>query len=202
MTTRADLSAVARSCARAEHNKWHTVLAFRDEQVAALDRGDHSSMYRRMGVNAVSLKIAQTLRISEQQVWRILEQGSRLREQLPAAWAAFADGLIDAQKASVLAVAVDRLTDPANRERLDAVVVDHATGHTPPELRRWTDQLDHLDVVVVDRRQSVRLPWMIDLVECLGDVADLPSHDARPFGGCPTPSSRARSMSAASASCR
>ncbi len=157
MTTRADLSAVARSCAQAEYAKWHTVLAFRDEQVAALDRGDHSPMYRRMGVNAVSLKIAQTLRISEQQVWRILEQGSRLREQLPAVWAAFADGLIDAQKASVLAVAVDRLTDPANRERLDAVVVDHATGHTPTELRRWTDQLiDRLEPLGLDAAEAER----------------------------------------------
>ena len=157
MPSRSDLSVLARSCAQAEFAKWQGVLAYRDEQVEALDRGDHSPMYRRMGVNAISLRIAQTLRISEQQVWRIVEQGSRLREHLPTVWAAFADGAIDAQKASILAVAVDRLSDPLNRERLDAVVVVHATTHTPAELRRWTDQLiDRLEPVTLDAAEAER----------------------------------------------
>ncbi len=157
MTTRSDLTALVTSCAQAEFAKWQGVLAYRDEQVAALDRGDHSPMYRRMAVNAVALRIAQTLRISEQQVWRILEQGSRLREHLPTAWAAFADGAIDAQKASVLAVAVDRLDQPEHRARLDAVVVDYATAHTPAELRRWADQLiDRLEPLTLDVAETER----------------------------------------------
>ena len=157
MPTRSDLSSLARSCAQAEFATWQGVLAYRDQQVEALDRGDHSPMYRRMAVNAIALEIAQTLRISEAQVWRIVEQGSRLREHLPTAWAAFADGAIDAQKASVLAVAVDRLSDPANRARLDAVVVDHATTHTPAELRRWVDRLvDRLEPLTVDAAEAER----------------------------------------------
>ncbi|MGJ9422884.1 DUF222 domain-containing protein [Aeromicrobium sp. CF3.5] len=157
MTTRPELSSLATLCAQAEFAKWQGVLAYRDEQIAALDRGDHSSMYRRMGVNAVALKIAQTLRISEQQVWRIVEQGGRLREHLPSVWAAFGDGVIDAQKASTLAVAVDRLTNPANKQRLDEVVVEYATTHTPSELRRWTDKLiDRLEPVTIDAAEAER----------------------------------------------
>ncbi len=151
------LTHAATACARAEFAKWHAVLVFRDEQVAALDRADHSPMYRRMAVNAVALRIAQTLRISEQQVWRIIEQGSRLREHLPTTWAAFGDGIIDAQKASILAVAVDRLDQPEHRARLDAVVVDYATDHTPAELRRWADQLiDRLEPLTLDAAEAER----------------------------------------------
>lgn len=141
MPTRSDLSSLARSCAQAEFATWQGVLAYRDERIEALDRGDHAPMYRRMAVNAIALEIAQTLRISEQRVWRIVEQGSRLREHLPTTWAAFADGAVDAQKASILAVAVDRLTEPEHRAALDTAVVAHATTHTPAELRRWADKL-------------------------------------------------------------
>jgi hypothetical protein len=157
MPSRSDLSSLARSCAQAEFATWQGVLAYRDEQVEALDRGDHSSMYRRMAVNAIALEIAQTLRISEQQVWRIVEQASRLREHLPSAWAAFAAGDIGAQKASILAVCVDRLTEPEHRAAQDAAVVDHATTHTPSELRRWVDKLvDRLKPVTVDAAEAER----------------------------------------------
>jgi hypothetical protein len=157
MPNRSDLASVAASCARAEFAKWDSVLAYRDEQIDSLDRADTSSMFRRMATNAVALQIAQTLRISEQQVWRIVEQGSRLREQLPSVWAAFADGVIDAQKASVLAVCVDRLSEPSNRERLDSVVVDYASSHTPSELRRWADRLvDRLEPVTIDTAEAER----------------------------------------------
>lgn len=158
MDPRPRLADAASACARAEFVKWHAVLTHRDEAVAQLDRDPSlTSMYRRMAANAIALDIAQTLHISEQQVWRIVEQGSRLRDHLPSAWAAFAAGTIDAQKASVVAVAVDRAKLIETRSALDGAVVAHAAVHTPAELRRWTDRLiDRLEPTHLDEAEAER----------------------------------------------
>jgi hypothetical protein len=158
MPAHLNLADAATACAQAEFIKWHAVLAHRDEQIAVLDRDDSlTSMYRRMAVNAIALKIAQTLHISEQQVWRVVEQGGRLRDHLPSAWAAFADGAVDAQKASVLAVAIDRVKLPRSRQSLDDVVVAYAASHTPAELRRWVDRLiDRLEPTNLDEAEAER----------------------------------------------
>lgn len=158
MSSHPRLADAAAACARAEFVKWNAVLAHREEEVAALDRdASLTSMYRRMAVNAIALRIAQTLHISEQQVWRIIEQGGRLRDLLPSAWAAFAEGTIDAQKASVLAVAVDRTQLSESRQSLDDAVVPYAASHTPAELRRWVDRLiDRLEPMDIDEAEAER----------------------------------------------
>lgn len=158
MIPRASLADAAAACARAEFVKWNAVLAHREAEVAALDLDSSlTSMYRRMAVNAIALRIAQTLHISEQQVWRIVEQGGRLRNLLPSVWTAFAEGTIDAQKASVLAVAVERTKLSESRRALDDVAVTYAASHTPAELRRWVDRLiDRLEPTDVDEAEAER----------------------------------------------
>ncbi|MGA9716017.1 MAG: DUF222 domain-containing protein [Aeromicrobium sp.] len=158
MISRTHLADAATVCARAEFAKWNAVLAHREDAVAALDRdADRTLMFRRMAVNAIALEIAQTLHVSEQQVWRMVEQGGRLRDLLPSVWSAFAEGIIDAQKASVLAVAVDRTKLSESRRSLDDVVVAYAATHTPAELRRWVDRLiDRLEPTDIDEAEAER----------------------------------------------
>jgi len=156
MSTSSALEVVAQACARAEHAKWAAVIAEREAQIARID-GSRSSMYRRMAINAVGLDIAQRLRISEQQVWRIVEQGTRLRDRAPASWRAFAMGLLDERKASIVAAAIERAKEPQTVTALDKVVVGYAGDHTPAELRRWLNRLiDRLEPLELDKAEAAR----------------------------------------------
>lgn len=130
----------ARASARAEFARWSAVLQLREALIADIEATE-SPMFRRMAVNATALEVGHLLHLSEQQVWRITEQASRLRDDVPTAWTAFCDGVIDAQRASTIAVAVDRLRDPASIVALDDAVVGYATEHTCGELRRWVHRL-------------------------------------------------------------
>lgn len=154
-TTVAD---AARACALAEFAKWDAVLRFRDERVRALDADESlTSMYRQIAVNTIALELARLMKISETQVWRILEQGRRLRDHVPSAWAAFGQGEIDAQKASVIVHGVARAEHPETVAAIDPVVVAHAASHTPADLRRWLDKLiDRLEPVIVSEADAER----------------------------------------------
>lgn len=103
----------SRACARAEFARWSSVLRLRESLIAEIEANE-SAMFKRMAVNATALEIGQVLQLCEQQVWRITEQAPRLRDHVPSAWAAFAEGAIDAQRASTVAVAVDRLQEPTS----------------------------------------------------------------------------------------
>jgi len=156
MPIRSALEVAAQACARAEYAKWQAIIEERDAQVARIPI-DESPMYRRMAVNAVALDIAQRLRVSEQQVWRIIEQGTRLRDRAPLTWTAFALGLVDARKASVIAGAVERADQSETVAALDQSVVAYATGHTSAELRRWLDKLiDRLEPLELDDAEAAR----------------------------------------------
>ena len=159
------LADALRASAQADFQLWRTVLDHRDERVAEIERDPSTTtMYRHMAVNAVALEIAQALRISEQQVWRVAEQARRLRDHLPTVWSAFASGAITQQKASTLAVVVDRLDHPESRAALDSAAVAYAETHTPSELRRWADQLaDRLEPTPLDEAETARDDRRVDV---------------------------------------
>ena len=146
--------AASRACARAEFAKWSAVLSLREALIDRIE-AEGSSMFKRMAINATALEVGQLLHLSEQQVWRITEQSSRLRDQVPTAWAAFAAGDVDLQKASVIAVAVGRLKQPESMAALDAKVVAYAASHTAAELRRWVNEIiDHLEPITEDEADA------------------------------------------------
>lgn len=151
----------ARTRAQAEHAEWEAVLDLRESLIARLDVDTSlTPMYRRMAINEVALEIAQLLHISEQQVWRIVEQGGRLRDRAPAVWSAFAAGSIGVQKASTISVAIERCRQPETVAALESGAVDYATTHTNSELRRWInkliDRLEPLDVSEADAERAKR----------------------------------------------
>lgn len=150
------------------------MLRLRESLIAEIEATE-SAMFTRMAVNATALEIGHLLRLSEQQVWRITEQASRLRDHVPSAWAAFADGAIDAQRASTVAVAVDRLHEPASIAALDDAVAGYAASHTCGELRRWLHKLiDRLEPDDVDEAEAARASRSVD-VEHLGHGMSLVS---------------------------
>ncbi len=150
------------------------MLRLRESLIAEIEATE-SAMFKRMAVNATALEIGHLLQLSEQQVWRITEQASRLRDHVPSAWAAFADGAIDAQRASTVAVAVDRLHEPASIAALDDAVAGYAASHTCGELRRWLHKLiDRLEPDDVDEAEAARASRSVD-VEHLGHGMSLVS---------------------------
>jgi len=155
--------AVARASARAEHEKWATVLELHEHMVADIE-SDTTSIFRRTAINAAALEIAQLLRISEQQVWRIVEQAERLRDRAPRIWAAFGEGRFDAQKASTLAAAVERCAEPETVAALEEPAVDYAAKHTNAELRRWVDKLiDRLEHIEREQADVERDKRFVDV---------------------------------------
>lgn len=131
----------ARRRAQAEFAEWVAVLCFRDEQNRAVDSHDVAPVAKELGRQFVTLEIAQTLHITEQQVLRIVRQGEAVRGRTPQVWAAFEAGDIDARRIDLIACAVEKLQTARATEALDANVVDYAMAHTPGELRSWLNRM-------------------------------------------------------------
>ncbi|MGH3458399.1 DUF222 domain-containing protein [Aeromicrobium sp.] len=66
-----------------------------------------------------------------------LAESRRVRGRLPLTWKAFDAGRIDGYRMSLIASAVDKLTDNYSTIELDHWVVDYASTHTTSQLRAW-----------------------------------------------------------------
>jgi len=146
----------ARACARAEFEKWSAVLDLREQMVDEIE-ADATAMFRCTAINAVCLEIAQLLKISEQQVWHIAEQSRRLRDRAPRVWAAFADGLFDAQKAATISAAIERCAETETVGAFELPAIEYASDHTNAELKRWLNKLiDRLEPPDQDEADAQR----------------------------------------------
>ena len=131
-----ELAAVAAVRARAEAVEWSSMLAF-DEALRAEYAATESYFARQAQMASIALSIAAAMQLSEGQVHRKLGAARTLVEQAPTVWAAFADGLVDANRAVMIAAAVDKLQRPESVARLDAKVVTYARSHTSIQLKTW-----------------------------------------------------------------
>lgn len=131
------LQSAARAQARAEFALWSMVLTSHESGCADVDAEDVPEIAKELGRRAVTLDIAQALRVTEARVWGIVRDASALRDRAPRTWIAFGDGSIDAARAGLVAATVQQLETTEATEALDASVVAYATTHTTGELRSW-----------------------------------------------------------------
>ena len=123
--------------AQAEWLEWAELLAEYEREASAVRCGDSAGPLQQAELSFITGDIARSVHWSEGQVTYRLGQARRVRDHTPTAWAAFAEGRIDAAKAREIAVAVERLERTESLERLDRQVVTYAERHTLAETRRW-----------------------------------------------------------------
>ena len=130
------LTAASVARARAEHVEWAQMLTYADQLVA--EQAHEDEFFRRQALmRSIPLEIAVATGHSEGQVHRILSAAERLRDQTPAVWSAFADGVIDAKRAVLVSDAIGRLEREASVEKLNLKAVAYAADHTSIELKAW-----------------------------------------------------------------
>jgi hypothetical protein len=130
------LTAASVARARAEHVEWAQMLTYADQLAA--EQAHEDEFFRRQALlRSIPLEIAVATGHSEGQVHRILAAAERLRDQAPAVWSAFADGVIDARRAVLISDAVGRLQRPASVAKLNLKAVAYAADHTSVELKAW-----------------------------------------------------------------
>ncbi|WP_146827595.1 HNH endonuclease [Aeromicrobium flavum] len=127
--------------ARAEFAEWDLVLTHREREIARIDATDDVLLSKELARRAVTLEIAQRLRIPENSVWRIIVQGEEVRDRTPAVWVAFRDGVLDARRVGLIADMVAKLHTPKALEAVDQNAAEYGSGHTPGELRAWLKRL-------------------------------------------------------------
>ncbi|WP_166376119.1 DUF222 domain-containing protein, partial [Aeromicrobium phragmitis] len=66
-----------------------------------------------------------------------LHEAETARDDLPAVWAAFGNGQLDAARVSIIAAGAWKLTEERSVKKLDRQVVAYAATHTTGELRQW-----------------------------------------------------------------
>lgn len=131
------LQSAARAQARAEFTTWSMILTAHQNGCRDVDAEDAPEIGKELGRRAVTLDIAQALRLTEARVWGIVRDAAALRDDAPRTWIAFGDGSIDAARAGLIATTIQQLETSSARESLDASVVAYATRHTVGELRAW-----------------------------------------------------------------
>ena len=126
----------ARIVAAAEHQLWAQMLDHA-EQLEAEYSTTPEYFLRQSQLRSIALEIGVAMQMSEGQVHRILSAAERLRDQAPAVWSAFADGVIDAKRAVLISDAVGRLEREASIAKLNLKAVAYAADHTSIELKAW-----------------------------------------------------------------
>jgi len=135
------LQTAARAQARAEFATWSMILTAHEHGTREADAQDVPEIAKELGRRAVTLDIAQALRMTEAKVWGIVSDAARIRDRAPRVWVAFGDGSLDAARVNLIARTVGQLETTAATEALDATVVAYATTHTTGELRAWLNRM-------------------------------------------------------------
>jgi len=135
------LQGAARAQARAEFATRSMVLTAHEHGTRDVDAEDVPAIAKELGRRAVTLDLAQALRVTENRVWGMVRDAAALRDRAPRTWIAFGDGSIDAARAAAIAATVHLLQTSSATERLDASVVAYATAHTVGELRSWLKRM-------------------------------------------------------------
>lgn len=130
-----------RARARAEFAEWEEIQRYHAQRIADLETDGTPAMLKRMTANAIMLDIADELKMSEGNAWRIYHHGIDVRSKCPATWDAFRQGTIDAAKTSAIAHALDQLVHDESYASFDAQVPDYAASHTLTQLRSWLKRL-------------------------------------------------------------
>lgn len=126
----------ARDRARAEAREMATMMALRDTEMARTAHVE-PPMRRHVERSAIALMIAEATGLSEGQVVTRMSAADTVRDQSPTTWSAFTNGLIDWARVREIAATITVLKRADSIHRLDARVLDFATGHTTAELRHW-----------------------------------------------------------------
>ncbi|RLV54515.1 DUF222 domain-containing protein, partial [Aeromicrobium phragmitis] len=130
------LAGLRRERALAEFRQWNATLDLLDAETARIER-ELEPRARELEVAAVRSVIAQANGWSEHQLAARLHEAETARDDLPAVWAAFGDGELDAARVSIIAAGAWKLTEERSVEKLDRQVVSYAATHTTGELRQW-----------------------------------------------------------------
>ncbi len=128
------------------------MLAMARQMRADASRAE-SSRRRQVELSVIPLTLGQAMGLSEGQVTHRLAAVERVHDQLPATWAAYRDGTIDAARVREIGRAAGRLERDESFERLDTKAARYASTHTVPELRAW---LKRFVVRVEPDRAAVR----------------------------------------------
>ncbi|MBC9225725.1 DUF222 domain-containing protein [Aeromicrobium sp. 636] len=134
-------AAVRRGRAQAEFTEWNLVISHREREIRRIDATDDAPISKELARRAVTLEIAQQLRLPENAVWRIIVQGEEVRDRAPTVWNAFRDGVLDARRIGLIADVVARLRTPEALEAVDQNAAAYGAEHTPGELRAWLKRL-------------------------------------------------------------
>ncbi len=181
------LTAAAASRARAEHAEWAEMLAYSDHLTA--EYAQTSEYFTRQAqLRSIALEIAVAMNLSEGQVHRRLSCAGTVRDQAPAVWAAFAEGVVDAYRVTMIADTIDKLVRPASVAKLDAKVVAYARTHTSVELRGWLRRfVARVEAdLFVERAEAERADRRVEVAHGEDGMswlsAYLPSHVAAAIG--------------------
>jgi len=131
------LTDLARARARAEFAEWSAMLDYAVRLEATYNANENTEFGRQANIATIALEIGVAVGLSEHQVHRRLSVAERARDNAPHTWEAFRSGLIDAARVTVISDAIDKLKREKSIARLDGRVVEYASSHTVPELRRW-----------------------------------------------------------------
>lgn len=135
------LQNAARAQARAEFTLWSMILTAHESACTEVDAEDAPAIGKELGRREVTLRIAQTLHLTENRVWGIVNDAAAIRERAPRVWVAFEDGSLDAARVAQIATTIDQLASTASVEAIDASVVPYAREHTVGELRAWLNRM-------------------------------------------------------------
>jgi hypothetical protein len=108
---------------------------FRDAEMARTAHVE-PAMRRQVERSAIAVTIGEAMNLSEGQVQLRLPVADRAREQTPAVWAAFTDGLVDLIRVRDISATIEKLHRDESVDRLDRLVIAYATDHTAAELRQ------------------------------------------------------------------
>jgi hypothetical protein len=131
------LTDVARQRARGEFRELAAMLEFRDVELERIEAEADSAMRRFVERGAIALAIGEAMGFSEGQVQYRLSFADTVRDQSPATWAAFAEGVIDLVRVREIGHTIGQLKRAESVHRLDRRVVAYAQAHTVAELRAW-----------------------------------------------------------------
>ncbi|RLV55128.1 DUF222 domain-containing protein [Aeromicrobium phragmitis] len=97
-----------RANALAEYRRWSGMLEYLDAETARIER-ELEPRARELEIAAVRSVIAQANGWSEHQLAARLHEAETARDDLPAVWAAFGDGELDAARVSIIAAGAWKL---------------------------------------------------------------------------------------------
>jgi hypothetical protein len=132
----------ARLLATTQHRMAARALGFVEACRAEL-RGvlqQHRAGAARVAETAAIHELSLVLRAPEHVVAADVARTARVRDRMPEVWAAWADGVIDQWRVTIIDETAERLTRPGSVARLDREVMRRAGAQTIAQLRRWCNR--------------------------------------------------------------